>query len=382
LAVALFCPAGGQAEGIHVGSQLGDDLTAQAAGNGSWAGFAYSERTTLNGVANSAPANGFTDWFQYPNAMRETADLQPGPMLAKTPDGKNNVDLVFGATRYGPSVAAGRAKNLLVAPFNTETVVSGSGRSDTSVDGAAHYQLNYPFRSGRVPAVWTVSHADPGVGGKAAAIAYDPVTLSPGTYQYGGSNIVMGFHIALGGPSDLGQVKFEAFDSRYVGRGLTGDNIIYGTPLWSLLIQSSGIALANKSNISVDFELNASAVAAGALYLSTPSGPAPINPAAFDAAIDSSVFTNLTVTNGVASLSNFDLLPSNLMYAVGSGSITYASDAGSGLITVSSVPEPASFALLSLGTLGLFGYCSWRRNRERKNPGSSQCTGNRPAAID
>ena len=165
-----------------------------------------------------------------------------------------------------------------------------------------------------------------------AAIAYDPFTLTPGTYQLGGSTYNMNLSVALGGRGDQGQVKFEAFDSRYVGGGLTGDNIIYGTPLWSLLIASNGTALADKSNISVQFTLNDAAAAAGVLALSTPDGGTmPIDVPAFEQAMDTTVKSALTVKGGVASLSNFDPFPSNLVYNVSSGSVTYANDAGAGL---------------------------------------------------
>ena len=77
-----------------------------------------------------APANESTPWYTSPISSGGTT-LESTVPLAKTPDGQN-IDLFFGATPpYGPSVAAGRAKDLLAAPLQLETVESTTPATET-----------------------------------------------------------------------------------------------------------------------------------------------------------------------------------------------------------------------------------------------------------
>ncbi len=119
LAAFLFASVRGEAAPISVGSQLGDGLSRQGAGTGTWTGFAYSMRTTLDGVADPAPANESTSWYKYGHGSVPSVTLQSPLPLAKTPDGRN-VNLYFGENLYGPSVSGGEAKNLLAAPYSSE----------------------------------------------------------------------------------------------------------------------------------------------------------------------------------------------------------------------------------------------------------------------
>jgi hypothetical protein len=355
--LAALPTSGAQAQGVVVGSQLGDGLQSKAAGAGTWTGFAYTQRTTLNGAAAVAPANGSSSWYTSPIATGGATLQSPVPLATTTLPGGGvaNVNLVFGATTYGPSVSAGRAKNLLVAPLESESVSSASGAVGTEVHAIASYNLKTAVMPNN-PSVTAYTYSDHAtVGGRAAAIAYDPYTVTPspaGGYQYGGSNLQINFNMALGTPQDIGDVKFEAFDSRLVGGGLIGENIIYGTPLWSLLIESDGVALQNKSNITVAFNLNPDAVTDG-IFTSTAG---PINVQSFDSAIDANVLGALSVTNGVASLGNYQLFPATLMYNVSSGSVQYASDTGAGFTSISTaVPAPQGLVLFGLGLAGALG---------------------------
>ena len=116
LTVALMGVTEVEAAKVVVGAQLGDKMQEKAAGPGTWSGFAFSQQTTLNGVANAAPANSFIAWYTLSLKPVATTSLLPpgrkGMPLATTtlPDGTvTNVDLKFGATIYGASVsAAGR----------------------------------------------------------------------------------------------------------------------------------------------------------------------------------------------------------------------------------------------------------------------------------
>jgi hypothetical protein len=353
------------AAGVVVGTQLGDRIQTMAAGGaGTWKGFAFSERLTINRMPNPAPANQSSSWFTSPIAQGGMTLQSPVP-LAMTPGGEN-VAIIFKVngvevSRYGPSVGAGRAKNLLRAPLESETVASASGGVGTEVHALADYNLTSPGFPNQ-PSVGSYNYTDhASVGGRAASIAFDPFTLAPGSYTYGGSNLVLNMEMALGGPDDVGDALFEAFDSRFIGGKLTGDDIIFGAPLWSLTIHADGTPLADKSNIVVDFQVNSAAVQAGAFSDSLTGPITAINAPAFVASINTNVKNALTVVDGMASLNNYELFASTLFYNVSGGSITYASGTGSGLFHIASVPEPSTIAMS--GIAAVIGLLYARRRR-------------------
>jgi hypothetical protein len=297
-------------------AELGDSIDVTRAGAGTWSGFAYAMRIMLNGAAAPAPANQTSSWFTQPGAATLASPVPPAVSPTGAPIFLSfGGGLFTGAERsYGQAVSAGRAKALIAPPLDSETVSSRSGGADTSIRASASYSLIASLFGN--PAVRAYAYSDSDmVEGRAAAIAYDPYTLPADQYDLGDGSVLVSVDMQMDHANQIGDDQFNAFDSRYAGSGLTGGNIIYGAPLWSLLVTSNGVALSNKSNVVVRFALNPAAVADGAFsYLGEPLSLGDYM--TFDSALADNLWTQLSVVGGEITLNAYDPFPSDFVYNV------------------------------------------------------------------
>jgi hypothetical protein len=186
--------------------------------------------------------------------------------------------------------------------------------------------------------------------GRAAAAAFDPITVSPGSYQY---QATIDASLQLDGPRDTGGILFFAVDSR-----TTDLQTFYqmGQPLdqtlWYLSIAEQGPVfstadLFDPAKFDVAFKINDPAL----LDATMPNGSA-----YSDAAIAAAVLNAFTVVSDTATLSNYLLFPSNLPGAALPGMTLYNVDSaieyGNGVNAgLTAVPEPSSLALLTVAIL-------------------------------
>jgi len=188
--------------------------------------------------------------------------------------------------------------------------------------------------------------------GAAAGAAFDPFEVAPGVYPYAET---VNASFQLDGPEEFGGVVFFAVDSRF-----SNPETFYarGQPfeeaLWALSLFADS-PVSDPSQLQVDFLVNPQARALGVF-----------NPSLTDAQLTAAVRAAITVSDGVASLTNFSLFPTGTTLTVRSidGTIRFGEGVNAG-ITSPAVPEPGSLALLSVGGLVALGARRFHRGRAR-----------------
>ena len=320
-------------------------------GNGKGAGgttelFAYSEETVGRVITKNALVLGLES-FKRANGTQVAAPIPGFGVLA---DGTCIVVGVgLGGCRvgpnnaiYGPPVAGVRGLAKPVAPFTTQ-----SGSSTTGVF------MGLGFFDRPTNTISAFGTGGNGIG-KAAGAAFDPVSVSPGTYAY---QEVIDASLQLDNVLDTGGVTFFAVDSR-----LTDPDTFYAlgeplnTTLWYLTVAENGALtslsdLLDPTKFDVTFKINDRT-----LLNPVDSSGTPYT----DAMIASSVRNAFSLVGNTATLPPFMLFPSaapgsalpgTTNYLV-SGPIQYGEGLNAGLTTVS---EPSGLALLALGGLLLRG---------------------------
>jgi len=249
---------------------------------------------------------------------------------------------------YSPVVGvSGVAKAVLPAnqKYGGEDVYSSSTAPQGRAYGDAAYKTSHTLLPDSMSAYATLT-ATPGNGvtGASAAYANDPETIpTPGTYSY---DPVVDGCLELDDPSQTGGISWFAVDSRETNLGSWEAN---GQPasqtLWELTISASGIP-QSPSDVTVNFYLNPQDASLGIL-----------GTAYTQSQIQANVLNAVTVSNGVVTLNSMSLFDPGAQYFVPSGSSTPVQydygDVGDVAGTTTTIPEPSSLVVLSMGVLGL-----------------------------
>lgn len=250
---------------------------------------------------------------------------------------------------YSPVVGVtGVAKAVLPAGQTSggERVSSSSSAPQGEAYAAAAYNTHSAFYlSDNMLSTATLT-ARPGntVVGASAAYANDPETIpTPGTYSY---DPMVDGSLVLDDPSQTGGISWFAVDSRETNLASWEAN---GQPasdtLWELTISASGIP-QSPSDLTVNFYLNPQDASLGILSTSYTQSQ-----------IQANVLNAVTVSNGVVTLNSMSLFDPGAQYFVPSGSSTAVQydygDVGDVAGSTTTIPEPSSLVLLSVGVLGL-----------------------------
>jgi hypothetical protein len=305
--------------------------------------FAYSQQTSGRVTTTNASTLGITSVGPLGGPFVVTpipgfGVLGDGTCILVVAAGPN---CAAGPRVYGPPVAGirGLAKPAVPVPPNN------AGQSGSSTTGAFMGLAAFTTPTNRISAGGT------GAGtGRAAAAAFDPIAVSPGSYQY---QATIDASLQLDGPDDAGGILFFAVDSR-----TTDLQTFYqmGEPLdqtlWYLSIAEQGPVfstadLFDPAKFDVTFKINDPALVDATM----PNGSA-----YSDAAIAAALLNAFTVENDTATLSNYLLFPSNVVGAPLPGmtvynvdsTIEYGNGVNAGLTTV---PEPSSLTLLTIAIL-------------------------------
>lgn len=185
--------------------------------------------------------------------------------------------------------------------------------------------------------------------GSAAAAAFDPFPIAPGDYLY---NQVINASLGLE-PDESGGLTFFAVDSR-----LTDPEAFYGEEepftevLWELSLYAPG-PISDLAQVDVHFYTNPVARSLGYFDL-----------AVSDSAMESAVRLALSLTDGVASLTNYTLFPSDTFLSVlpENGTIQFGMGTHAHL-EAEVVPELGSWVLTAAAAaIGAGRYCKRRRS--------------------
>ena len=358
--------AGSPALADSVAADLVTDNNAYAftTGSATSAFFLYAQFSTFANTASSATgetSNGTTYNIATPIPVAQGIGMDFGPQ--KYPDSGFNILGVNNIQK--PDQPSGSQ----VASDTISFFTGGSIGAFGSVL-ARTKPSSIPFLP---PQVGYELHAETqgNLSGRAASITYDPAQLTapPSGYyplNYVDSNGVqedaytLSASLSQTNPGDFEAVEFFAVDSRF---GPTYPSNL-GDPtndLWTLTITADE-PLVSPSDLTVTFQINPLATTAGggSANILTDANGNPLSPGGVEGAI----LSNITVSDGVATLAPTDPFPLGTRYYVDQ-TITYGVADGAAL---TSVPEPASIWLLLTSLLGSTAWAIGGRFRTDRRP--------------
>jgi hypothetical protein len=326
---------------------------APGTGMGTLGLFAFSQVTTKFGtISNEMSDDNFLDSSDMKTGFIKAPAAAAPSITIKVGDGKKIPVMSYKpVVGFGPGsggdparpkpTAATTPPNTAKEVLESTTLVPGLSTANQFI-GKAEYDL--PTNAAPKGFIKATGTGVKGVTGSAAAAAFDPFSVSPGTfssYQY-----TINANLQLDQVGDYAGITFFALDSRFTDPDLFYANSEpFNEALWSLTIASQ-VVPASPSDLDVKFSINPSARLLGIL-----------NPSMTDDQIGSLVQNAFTFPNGIATLTSFDLFPSGTIYTV-SGTISYATGVNAG---ITAIPEPSSLTLLSIGAAGVMGYARRRR---------------------
>jgi hypothetical protein len=227
-----------------------------------------------------------------------------------------------------------------------------------------------------IPVIGAAGYKDKGVSGRGAGAAFDPFGLplsgSPFPYQ-----VTLDASLKLDDRSDAGGLVFFAVDSRDVDPNkFYADGEPFDKAVWYLHISANGPLqslsdLEDPAKLQIDFHINDTSILKAVLANGQPIS---------DQAIDDAIRRSFTLgADDTATLSSYPLFPYQMnpneppqpglagmtLYSVNQDGVTYGQGVNAG---ISSVPEPSSLALLSLGLLTL---TCWK-TRKRQDSGQAR----------
>jgi hypothetical protein len=223
-------------------------------------------------------------------------------------------------------------------------------RSVTSTSGGALGGVTYVAPSGGASKESLTAQAqlaDGAIGG-AAAEGIDPVPVLPGLYSY--DYVINNMSLDLTGADFAGGLLF-ATDSRF------------SDPLWSL---TSVLRPITENGVCHGRTLIGNLSGEECLEIFFVGNPILTLQGAF---IEADIRNAFTISNGVATLSSFELF--NTMYPVGQP-ILFSEGNDASVMSVGAIPEPSTIALLSLWIVMLFGY-RWAPRTRNRSFGHSCC---------
>ena len=206
---------------------ISGDMSAPAnfvpAGNGTTALFVYSERTAYTGTEagctrGAAPPNSDSQHYTFPDGGYVA---RPIP-VATTDGGTMAVAIHVGPRSYDPALSAGTQPKR-TAPLEGDVAWSASGeRNRCKIFGIATVLK----RLGKLTVSAKGMTNNFETSGKAAAAAFDPYDVMPGSYLY---DHPISLNMDFDNDTDRGDVELLATDSR-----------LGGEPLWTLTVGANG----------------------------------------------------------------------------------------------------------------------------------------------
>jgi len=341
--------------GATAAAGVGDGLkTAALGGSGTTSLYAY----TIQNATSTSPQVGPNDAV--------TASLTSDGMPSTMPPAVKDTDFKIpvpsraqGIFKYygNPTVSLlDQNKSLIVKAGDSETITSASGAYSALAAQLAKADGTREIQAG--------TRLTDSVAGKAAAAAYDPVTI-PGGSTYSYAPTVSASVQVDDLTTSAGTVSYALDSNTFTSGDL--DTFPTGSPsmdptLWYLGLSADG-PVASVSDLGIDFELNPVAlneISFPTAYLTSLPGYSPsLTPAELAALIDTQIETALMqpgvisiAGDGTASLSDYQFFPDGTTFTPANGQDVEYAD-GSNAAIEDDVPEPESGGFFVLAALGL-----------------------------